>query len=160
VPGSLPSELDVRAFVYEWYRKLDAHADVKQYVPLLSDSELEMVFPEATLRDVEAFSAWYCGKPAKFSLPGVTNIFFDEMHELKRVDVSITGTDTASTWQAIVLIVVKWEAHRWTPPKAKSEYLGFDAWQRWVLKIGQGGAMVVTQYVVDKLEKLEGSADL
>lgn len=158
--GSVPTESDVRAFVYDWYRKLDAHADVKQYVPLLSDSELEMVLPEATLKSVEAFSAWYCGKPAKFSLPGVTNIFFDEVHELKRVDVSIMGTDTASTWQANVLIVVKWEAHRWLPPKPKSEYLGFDAWQRWVLKIADGGRMVVTHYIVDKLEKLQGSVDL
>jgi len=156
---AVPAEADVRAFVYDWYRKLDLHADVGQYLPLLSGADAVMVFPEAKLQGVDAFSAWYRGGSPKFDLPGVINQFFDEAHELKRVDVCIAGNGTGD-WRADVLIVVKWEARRWQPPNPKSEYLGFDAWQRWVLKLSPAGQPVIQQYIVDKLEKLQGSADL
>ena len=100
MPGSLPTALDVRAFVYDCYRRLDAHAEVEQYVTLLADSDLDLVFPEATLNDADAFAAWYSGRPEKFNLPGVTTIFFDEVHELKRVDVFLSGSDSTSSLSA------------------------------------------------------------
>jgi hypothetical protein len=156
----LPSVADVRRLVYAWYRLLDAHADVTEYLPYLSSTRLEMVFPEATLQGVEAFAAWYSGGSPKFNLPGVTNIFFDEVHELKCLDITLTGAADAGAWRADLLIVVQWEAHRWKPPRARSEYLGFDAWQRWVLTLSPEGKPVVEQYIVDALEKLQGSADL
>jgi hypothetical protein len=152
-----PGEADVRSFVYDWYRLLDRHAELNQYIPLLSGADAVMVFPEARLEGVDAFSAWYRGGSQKFNLPGVINQFFDEVHELKRVDVSLSGT---GGWRAEVLIVVKWEARRWKPPNPKSEYLAFDAWQRWVLKLSPAGRPVIQQYIVDKLEQLQGSADL
>ena len=58
------------------------------------------------------------------------------------------------------VIVVKWEARRWTPPQAKSAYLGFDAWQRWTVGLSVDGRPVVREYIVDRLEKLQGSVDL
>jgi hypothetical protein len=129
--SSLPTEDDIRSFVYDWYRKLDVHADLQEYEPFLSQDDLQMVFPEAKLEGVRALGAWYRGGDAEFDLPGVINSFFDEVHELKRVDVSISSAQDARNWRAKVLIVVKWEAHRWKPPAAKGDYLCFDAWQRW-----------------------------
>jgi hypothetical protein len=152
----MPSEADVRLIAHDWYRKLDAHAPTAEYLPLLDDA-CRLVFPEATLIGKDGFAAWYEG--GKQNLPGVVNLFFDEKHELKRVDVAITGNDLAS-WRADLLIVVKWEARRWTPPQAKSAYLGFDAWQRWTVGLSADGRPVVREYIVDRLEKLQGSVDL
>jgi hypothetical protein len=155
------NEGDVRAFVYSWYRLLDQHAPVEDYFPLLAGDDAELVFPEATLRGTDAFAAWYRGGSPKFpALPGVTNVFFDEVHELKRVDVSLAKDEPNTGDCAHVLIVVKWEAHRWTAPKAKSDVLRFDAWQRWTIALSPAGLPVIRQYIVDKLEALAGSATL
>jgi hypothetical protein len=154
----LPTAADVRMFVYDWYRKLDQHVPVDQYLPSLSDN-MVMVLPEAKLEGVDAFAAWYRGGSSKFNLPGVIGLFFDERHELKMLDVTVAG-NSPSEWRADVLLVVKWEARRWKPPQPKSEYLGFDAWQRWTCKLAPAGQPVICQYIVDKLEKLQGSADL
>jgi hypothetical protein len=156
VKATLPSEDAVRVLVYEWYRKLDGHAPLSEYLALLAD-DCRMVFPEATLTGKDSFAAWYQGGANNF--PGVINLFFDEKHEVKRVDVKLVDNEP-SNWQADVLIVVKWEARRWTPPRANSDYLGFDAWQRWTVRLSSDGKPVVRDYIVDRLEKLQGSADL
>jgi hypothetical protein len=156
------AENDVRAFVYSWYRLLDQHAPLEEYLPLLAGEDVEFIFPEATLKGTEGFAAWYRGGSEKYKdLPGVTNLFFDEVHELKVVDISITGSGVAGAGvYASLVIVVKWEAHRWTPPKPKSDVLRFDAWQRWVLTASAQGRPVIRQYIVDKLEPLAGTAAL
>jgi hypothetical protein len=159
VSSEPPDEADIRAFVYAWYRLLDQHAPVEEYYPFLAGDEVELVLPEVTLNGTEAFAAWYRGGSKKFNLPGVVNVFFDEVHELKRVDISFDGARKAGSY-ASVLIVVKWEAHRWTPPKARSDVLRFDAWQRWVMALSPQGRPVIRQYIVDKLELLAGSAEL
>jgi hypothetical protein len=151
----LPTEGDVRVLVYNWYRKLDQHLPVEDYLPLLSD-DCRMVFPEETLNGKDAFSAWYRGGQ---NLPGVINLFFDEVHELKHVDVALTGA-SAREWQAAILIVVKWEARRWAAPDPKSAYLAFDAWQRWTIVLSGDNRPVIREYIVDRLEKLAGSVDL
>jgi len=156
VSATLPNEDAVRVLAYEWYRKLDTHAPLQDYLALLAD-DCRMVFPEATLTGKDSFSAWYQGGAQ--NLPGVINLFFDEKHEVKRLDVKLSG-DKPSDWQADVLIVVKWEARRWTPPRPTSDYLGFDAWQRWTVRLSADGRPVVRDYIVDRLEKLQGSADL
>jgi hypothetical protein len=158
--AEVPAEAAVRAFVYDWYRLLDEHAPVEQYLPLLSD-DVELVLPEVTLTGPEAFAAWYRGGSETFSsLPGVVNVFFDEVHELKRVDISLDDGAPGAGGHASVLVVVRWEAHRWTPPNARSDVLRFDAWQRWVLELSPQGRPLLRRYIVDKLEPLQGSGAL
>ena len=107
-----------------------------------------MRFPEATLRGHAEFEGWY---------QGVIRIFFDEVHTLKKLNITLSEDKT----QADIKLVVYWEASRWKPPAAKSERLMFDAYQTWVVKrlSGTGKPAVVT-YIVDKLEAMEGSAEL
>jgi hypothetical protein len=158
--AEVPAEAAVRAFVYAWYRLLDEHAPVEQYLPLLS-GDVEMVLPEVTLTGPEGFTAWYRGGSEKYSsLPGVINVFFDEVHELKRVEISFEDGAHGADDHASVLVVVRWEAHRWTPPRARSDVLRFDAWQRWVVTFSPEGRPLLRQYIVDKLEPLQGSAAL
>jgi hypothetical protein len=153
-----PIEAEIRALVYDWYRKLDVHAPVEEILPALAE-DATMVFPESTLRGLDAFKTWYQGGSAASALPGVINLFFDEKHELKRVDIAITGSGAA--WRAEVGVVVRWEARRWKAPDAKSDYLGFDAWQRWaVVPSPKTGKPIIETYVVDALEPLQGSTPL
>jgi hypothetical protein len=150
------TEADVRAFVYNWFRLLDAHAPEDQLVALVSQSDLHMQFPEGPLNSVAEFAKWY---------RGVTRIFFDEVHEVKMLAIAVSQADGSGfdpkQWEANVSLVVRWQAHRWKPPAAKSDYLAFDAWQRWVIKLNLGSSnLVVTTYIVDVLEPLQCSAAL
>ncbi len=150
-----PTAGEVRAFVYEWYRMLDIHAPPEQLAALVSDAGLNMQFPEGPLNSVAEFTNWY---------RGVIGIFFDETHELKNLAIDVRSQSSGfdpQTWQADVSLVVRWQAHRWKPPAPKSDYLAFDAWQRWVIRLKAGTRnLVVASYVVDVLEPLQGSAEL
>jgi hypothetical protein len=140
------TEAEVQEFAQDWYHKLDIHAPLEDFVPLLAEEGLEMVFPEATVKGFEGFKGWY---------DRVINIFFDEVHTLKEVNVTSQGD------QADTKVVVKWEASVWKPPAPKSERIVLDAYQTWVVKRSPTTQKpVVSRYVVDSLEYAEGSAKL
>jgi hypothetical protein len=130
---------EVEKMVTDWYKALDVHkpqVEVEQYV---SDGELEMVFPEATLRSLAEFEGWF---------QGVIRIFFDEVHTMQSLDVKLSPDGS----QADVKLVVRW---------AKSERLKMDAYQTWVVKRSPtSGKPVITKYVVDELKPLPGSVPL
>jgi len=140
------SEKEVKEFVDDWYLKLDVHAPADQVVPLVADEGLEMRFPEATLKGQPAFREWY---------DGVIRKFFDEVHDMKDLKIKVDG-DTAN-----VKLVVNWQAKVWNPPAAKSIWLGFDAYQTWIIKrSGKTGKPVIATYIVDELRPMPGSATL
>lgn len=139
---------EVEHMVVDWYRALDVHKPMVEVLPYVSDGELEMVFPEATLRSLAEFEGWF---------QGVIRIFFDEVHTMQQLNVTIP----ADGQRADVKLVVRWEASRWKPPAAKSERLIMDAYQTWVVKRSPtSGKPVITRYVVDELKPLPGSAPL
>ena len=144
--GKALTQEEVRALAKDWYLKLDVHAPEVELLPMLLDKGLEMRFPEGTLRGWAGFEGWY---------QGVARIFFDEVHELKEVNVSFSG-DVAK-----VKVVVNWQARRWKPPAAKSEWLGFDAYQTWEVKRSpETGKAAIATYIVDELKPMKGSAAL
>lgn len=138
------TNLEINQLVYDWYKKLDVHAPVEELTPLLASSGLEMKFPEATLTTMDEFKDWY---------KKVTNLFFDEIHNMKMLDINVNGHT------ATVKLVVNWQAKIWNPPAAKSQWLGFDAAQTWIVKKEDERA-VIQQYIVDGLDPMEGSASL
>jgi hypothetical protein len=147
------TQAEVQDLASVWYKKLDVHAPVEEFIPLLASEGLRMVFPEATLSGWQKFSDWYKGGDG---LPGVINIFFDEVHEVKSVENTVTGDDAAS-----VKVVVKWEASVWNAPDAKSKRIVLDAYQTWeVVRSKESGKPVVITYIVDELKYYEGSAKL
>jgi hypothetical protein len=153
-PALLESE--VKQLVDTWYAKLDAHAPAEELLPLLADDGLEMKLPEVTLHGHAEFIQWY---------ERVIHTFFDEIHTMKELHITLTGalreTDVevdGSLMQAQVQLIVNWQARRWRPPAAKSEWLGFDAKQRWVVqRLPNAGKPVVVAYTVDALTPMEGS---
>ena len=142
------TKAEVEEMVIAWYKALDVHepqVSVQQYV---SEGELEMVFPEATLTSLAEFEGWY---------QGVIRIFFDEVHTMQELNVELSADGS----QADVKLVVYWEASRWSPPAANSERLMMDAYQTWVVKRSPAsGKPVITKYVVDELKLREGSVPL
>ena len=141
------TESEVQKFAADWYRKLDVHAPLEEYKPLLADDELEMKFPEATVTGFAGFSDWY---------NRVIGIFFDEVHNVKEATITSTSGETST-----VKVVVKWEASVWKPPAPNSERIILDAYQTWIVKRSPetNQPMIVT-YIVDSLEYAEGSAQL
>jgi hypothetical protein len=138
---------EVKQFAADWYSKLDVHAPLEDYIPLLAKEGLEMRFPEATVYGFEGFQGWY---------ERVVGIFFDEVHTLKKVEPKPIGND-----QLEVKVVVKWEASIWNPPSAKSERIILDAYQTWIVERSpKSEKPVVLTYIVDSLDYYEGSAQL
>lgn len=144
--ASPSTETQVKRLVEQWYFLLDAHADVQALLPLLAHERLEMIFPETTIRSKEEFTDWY---------QGVVRSFFDEIHILQTLEISLS-TDGI---RAEVQLVVKWLARRWRAPVPRSEWLGFDAFQRWLI-VTQSDKLVIQRYIVDELRPLAGSAAL
>jgi len=142
------SKTEVEKLVRDWYLKLDVHAPMVEVLPMLADEGLEMQFPEATLHGHAGFEGWF---------QGVIRIFFDEVHTMKELDITLSEDKT----QADIKLVVYWEASRWYPPAAKSERLMFDAAQTWIIKRSpETGKPVIVTYIVDGLTPMEGSAEL
>lgn len=141
------TQAEVREFAANWYRKLDVHAPLEDYIPLLAEDGLQMVFPEATVAGFEGFKGWY---------ERVIGIFFDEVHTLKEV-IPVSISDD----QAEFKIVVRWEASMWNPPAPSSERIVLDAYQTWILQRSpKSQAPVILTYIVDSLDYAEGSAQL
>ena len=109
------------------------------------DESVEFVFPEATVKGFDGFTGWY---------ERVIRIFFDEVHTVKTVAVTPRG-DSAD-----VKVVVKWEASVWKPPAPTSERIMCHAYQTWVVTRSPRNAPVISRYIVDSIDYLEGSAKL
>lgn len=128
-----------------WYGALDRHDELDSVLKMLVPDGLEMRFPETTARGYEGFTDWY---------NAVTSRFFDEVHTVRRVDV--VAEDGAL---AEVKVLVNWQARMHDGHEAKSKWLGFDAYQTWIVAAGSEGPRIKT-YIVDKLEPMPGSAAL
>lgn len=140
------NESEVKELVETWYKKLNVHAPLVEFLPLLAEEGLEMKFPEATLHGLADFEGWH---------RKVNSTFFDVNHPLKEVTVAING-DTAN-----VHIVLEWHASFWNPPEATSNRIIADADQDWVVKISpKTGKPMVVKYTVNFMKYHEGSATL
>lgn len=136
---------EVKKLVNLWFKNLDVHAPLDDVLSLLADENLEMKFPEATLKGKEKFKDWY---------ETVTHKFFDETHELMELNVELNEK------HADVNMVVNWQAKMWTPPEARSKWLGFNAVQTWVITESNQGKLIIQTYIVDSLTPMDGSATL
>lgn len=148
------TESEVKQLVDDWYLKLDVHATIDEILPLLAGETLEMHLPETTLHGLDEFTAWY---------DRVINTFFDEVHTLQTLDITIDGDRKAYPKgnRAYVHLVVRWEASRWNAPVPKSERLAFDADQRWVVERSpQTQQPAIVTYIVDSLTPLPGFPNL
>jgi hypothetical protein len=109
----------VATFVAAWYRALDFHVPIEEAYAFLADKGLHVQFPDGDIVDFATFKKWY---------DRVTNLFFDEAHNVQSVETQI------GAGEAVVDIVVGWQASWWEPPAAKSKRTSMDATQRWTVR--------------------------
>lgn len=128
--ASVFHEDNIKQFAEAWFYALDIHASTEACEVFLAGDDLKMIFPEQTLHGLNDFRAWYAGGTYSdgSSAPGVMNIFFDEIHTLQSVAVSVDG-DVATAD-----VVVGWQASWFTPPAAKSKRTSMDATQQWLFR--------------------------
>ena len=100
------TEENIRRFTIAWYVALDVHAPFEECARFLADQGLNMQFPDGDIKDSASFKKWY---------DRVTNIFFDENHNVQSVAAKISGEE------AVVDIVVGWQASWFEAPAAKSK---------------------------------------
>jgi len=112
-------EQNIRKFVAAWYNALDVHAPVAECWRFLADRDLSMEFPDGKIRDFDSFNNWY---------DRVTHLFFDENHTVSHVAVDVQGDE------AVLDIVVGWQASWFEPPAAKSKRTSMNATQRWTVR--------------------------
>jgi len=118
--GATPmTEQQIKQFAAAWYRALDFHVPIEECYSYLADNGLNMQFPDGDIRDFSSFKTWY---------DRVTHLFFDENHNVQSVKCAISGNE------AVVDIVVGWQASWFEPPAAKSKRVSMDATQRWTVR--------------------------
>lgn len=131
-------------FASSWYQLLGIHAPLESYRHLLT-SDVEPVFPEATVFGFEGYTGWY---------NTVVGIFLDEVHTLKVADIV-----SQSAHECSVHVVGNWKASAWKGPAARSTRLMMDAYQTWKI-VRSEGSLKVAQYVVNGMTYEEGSCKL
>ena len=149
------TENQIDAFVRAWFQALDQHVPREEAALFLADSGLEMIFPERTVRSLEDFAAWYWGGHYSDGeeAPGVTNIFFDEEHNVASVESNIHGD------QADLDVVAAWTTLWIDPPKPRAKRVSLDSTHRWTVKASTRNpyGLVIVSYKVD-LQYAPGSA--
>jgi hypothetical protein len=141
------TESEVTDFVRSWYLDLlDVHAPVEDLLSYLDGDAVEMRLPEVTLHGEDAFRDWY---------DRIVTTFFDEVHDIRTLEVTCRGD------QADVKLLVNWQAHVWVAPSPKSQWIGFNAGQTWLVRRSPAtGKPVIVVYGVDTFIPMEGSSNL
>ncbi|MBI5581775.1 MAG: hypothetical protein HY895_21685 [Deltaproteobacteria bacterium] len=124
------NENDIISFVYQIYGMYDRHVPVERFLPFLASKNLDMRFPETTLRSQGDFKRWYAG---------IGKAIASNTHTLETVKVSVLGggrylADIVGVWQA---------------ESKKGEYIVFKFRQRWSLVDGPGKQPLIQVYLVE-----------
>ena len=109
----------IRRLVKAWFVAMDDHPPIEVCLGMLAERGLKMHFPNAEIIDAESFRRWY---------DFVTNRYFDENHFVNSVDAVISGDE------AMVDILVGWQASWFEAPDAKAKRCSIDATQRWTVR--------------------------
>lgn len=141
------TEEEIKNFAAAWYYTLDIHAPVEECYRLLADVDLNMQFPDGDIRDFASFKKWY---------DRVTNLFFDENHNVQTVKSKINGPE------ADVEVVVGWQASWFPAPAAKSKRTSMNAVQRWKVRRSTKNSygVEILEYMVDRFDYAPGFAQL
>ena len=124
------TEENIEKFVRGWFQALDQHVSLEEVSQFLADPDLEMIFPEKTLHGLGDFAVWYSG--GRYSdgqqAPGVTNIFFDEVHNVVNIESTIAGD------HANLDLVAAWTTLWIDPPKPTTRRVSLDSTHEWKVR--------------------------
>lgn len=142
------TEAEVRAFVDDWWRVLDTHAPLEEFMSLVANDDVEFRFPEVTVTDKDGVIKWY---------KRAINTYFDEVHETRDLTIRVNPVGD----QAEVNILTHWQASIWNPPAATREPIDFLAGQTWsVQRSPTSGKPVMVTYFVNTFEPVGATSPL
>ena len=131
---------EVLELVYTWFRSITSKIKLDELLPLLSNTKLEMVFPEKTLHNYTDFAGWY---------EDVTHLFFDQVHDIKLLTVDLKEQ------QANVTLIVNWQSRTWQAPAATSQWQSSNVHQSWIVERDESsGRPVISTYKVGSFDQL------
>lgn len=111
------SESEVKAFIRDWFHKLDKHPDPAQMLPLVADKALKMNMPEGKYEHHDGFKKWYRG----------VDRYRDQIHTVKASKIE------TSYYTATVKVINRWERSDSEAPNPETR-LAFYAAQTWTLE--------------------------
>jgi len=124
------NENEIISFVYQVYAMYDRHVPVERFLPLLAARNLEMRFPEGSLRSRADFKRWYAN---------IGQTIASNTHTLESVKVDALGS---GRYQAD--IVGLWQAE-----SKQGEFIDFKFRQQWTLVDGPGKQPLIQTYLVE-----------
>jgi hypothetical protein len=124
----------VRAFADAWFDRLSRHVPVEELLPMISDSDLEMIFPDATLSDHGQVRTWYAE---------IGRTYGEQSHVVERFAVRPGGEG------ADVDLSVVWRARK----VADGDWVAFRAGQVWHVA-RESGEPVIQRYRVVSLDPI------
>lgn len=123
----------ITQFGRSWFDKLNQHVNVESIIDMVSDSNLEMVFPEQSIQNHQEFQEWY---------KTVGETFYDQDHTIEKFDIQISDA-------AKIDVVVVWKAKQRSDDKS----LAVRVTQSWVVTQSLStGLPVITNYVVESFD--------
>jgi hypothetical protein len=128
----LTGDVVTAEFVQQWYDLLSAHEPVEKLLSLVSEHDLEMIFPPDILRTHEDFRRWY-------TAVGEANR--DQSHTVERLDTRRQG-DTVD-----VDVTVLWQ----TTQTSDDVTIRRRVQQQWRLRELPDGRLVIVNYQVGEL---------
>ncbi len=132
---------EVTELVYTWFRKITDKCPKEEMEAMLSSDDLEMAFPEKTLRTFAEFEEWY---------KDVTSLYFNQVHEIKFLGIDLAGD------KADLIVIVNWQAQTWKSPAPRSEWQGFYVHQNWTVKRDpKSGQAVIQMYCVNGFDQMK-----
>lgn len=131
-PADLTGDAVTAEFVQQWFDLLSAHEPVEKLLPLVSEQDLEMIFPMDVLRNHEDFRRWY-------KTIGEDNR--DQSHTVERLETRRQG-DTVN-----IDLTVLWQTTQTSDNVAHR----FRVRQQWRLRELPDGRLVIVSYQVGEL---------
>ena len=128
----LTGDVVTAKFVQQWYDLLSTHEPVEKLLSLVSEQDLEMVFPPDILRSHADFRRWY---------QAVGEANRDQSHTVERLDTRRQG-DTVN-----VDVTVLWQ----TTQTSDDVTIRRRVQQQWRLRELPGGRLVIVNYQVGEL---------
>ncbi|MBF0410076.1 MAG: hypothetical protein HQM10_22220 [Candidatus Riflebacteria bacterium] len=116
------------SFVYNTYYMFDKHVPVDAFLSNLVQTDLNMQFPDATLKNSEDFKKWY---------KGIGDSIKTQTHTVKSLKVKYGPHKSL-----LVHVIVHWQAEN-----MKGEYISFLAEQNWTL-VEEKGQLKIKDYLV------------
>jgi hypothetical protein len=130
----------VLPFATDWFHSLSDRDDIDVVTRYLQLDQLEMRFPEATLRTEADFREWYVA---------VGGLFHNQTHDIEVLDAS--GDDASPH----VNVTVVWAGI----DSATTVPFRYRVAQQWDLVRDDGGALKIAQYQVGPMQPLEANPE-